>query len=293
MPLPTLTTRRCFWLGIAALAGWLILATRFSHYDDKNPSTLQSIHSRFTTILATLLAPATWLPYHAQSTIDHTLHSDAPPVTGTAQDLAEKNFELVNQVMLLANRVNELQRTVSDLSGVKGAYHLSEEKLLPATLSGQSTSPSGQIYFLDKGSAQGVRPGMIVLSRLAPLGRIINVGTYASELRLITDPATKMIARVVRPVDGGTLVISDSALITGAGDNALRCDSIKVTGLEPRPGDMLVLQDPDWSAVTGAPLGEIDTVKRSESAILRYDITITPRVTVSRSNNVMILIPGR
>ncbi len=62
-----------------------------------------------------------------------------------------------------------------------------------------------QTFLIDKGTRQGVRENMIVLSEVSVVGKIVEAAPYASKVLLITDPNSKIGVLIQRTRQQGVL----------------------------------------------------------------------------------------
>ena len=62
-----------------------------------------------------------------------------------------------------------------------------------------------RVILIDKGTRQGIRPNMLVLSESALVGKVVEAGPAVSKVLLITDPKSRIGALIQRTRQGGLL----------------------------------------------------------------------------------------
>jgi rod shape-determining protein MreC len=209
-----------------------------------------------------------------------------------AQRLRDENMLLKNQTIWLSGRVDALEGALRELHQLENFPSLMEQKLVRANVRGFGSGQAGQTVTLDRGTADGLRPGAIVIAQLAPIGRVISAGTRVSTVRLLTDQdrSMRVTARILRPGASGFTPIATGCQVRGAGDGMLRCDSIDATqGIPPDKGDIVQLEDNDWALLRGATIGEVLQVSRLENQHLRYDLLIRPAVAIGDDTVVWVV----
>ncbi|MGR3296296.1 MAG: rod shape-determining protein MreC [Candidatus Bathyanammoxibius sp.] len=119
-------------------------------------------------------------------------------------DLEEEVFLLEN--ILVAQRAT-MDRQKTELASVTEYYKgnaLSQKPLL-ANVVAFDTSAFRRSMLIDVGSRDGVTENSMVIADSALVGRVTSVGTSTSRVLLITDPASKIPARILETEDVGVL----------------------------------------------------------------------------------------
>jgi rod shape-determining protein MreC len=146
-----------------------------------------------------------------------------------------QNAELRRENEIARIRLAEAEAIKAENSRLKALLGLRDGESKPvavARLVG-STATSGRRHaFLGAGAAQGVRPGMPVLSERGVIGRVLETGRNSSRVLLLTD--SESVLPVRRAKDN---VI---AFAEGRGDGLLRIRLVNL-GVNPlKVGDMMV-----------------------------------------------------
>ena len=312
-----LTPRRWFWLLNAAALLCLVLSSR-------QVRLVRPPRALATHVIQAVIAPVAAGLYLVQSSLERLW----PARSGSAGASAALRARYENQIALLQARLAILERMVRAADLIHRNFPgLAATDLWAANVAGFSTSGVDECT-LDQGwrDNRRIRAGDAVMHALALVGRVISVGPETSTVRLLTDPAMKENVWIVRgrggprvaraprenaaadlragnrPLDqaisrrlwAGT-IISTEALVEGTGADGLSCRLDGAIGAAPpQPGDLIVLHDNDWpAAVTGAVLGAIVRVARSPRTSLRWHLRIAPRVAISRTRQVLIVLTRR
>ena len=210
-----------------------------------------------------------------------------------------------------------LKETISSLQEQISAYrHLQEAGLKPqdsvtATVVGGGGIATQMIH-LDKGTMDGVKIGDPVVAPVLRsaggqtepvtlLGRVVAAGTKDSQAKLFSDPTMKVHAQIIRlqvqtapgqPPKPNVHITSEACLVEGRADNTMRVTTLNIRqpGMAPQKEDLICLADPGWPANTqDMVIGQIEEVAPRTDQPLRYDIRISPRISISLLRTVMII----
>ncbi len=134
---------------------------------------------------------------------------------------------------------------------------------------------------ISAGSGDGVRAGLAVLGDGGLVGIVDSVSPQVATVRLATDPATQIAARVASSGELG--------VFRGTG-SAGRFELLDPLG-RMAPGDLVVtLGTPSGDLPADLPLGSIAAVTGSSSALTRA-AEVTPAVDGSTLDRVAVLVP--
>ncbi len=124
---------------------------------------------------------------------------------------SSKMMDLEGEVFLLENILvaqrATMDRQKTELASVTKYYKgnaLSQKPLL-ANVVAFDTSAFRRSMLIDVGSRDGVTENSMVIADSALVGRVTSVGTSTSRVLLITDPASKIPARILETEDVGVL----------------------------------------------------------------------------------------
>lgn len=129
--------------------------------------------------------------------------------------LTQRNSELEAEVARLQAQIIELQQENAQLDVFSALLNFAqahpENVYLSATVIGRDPNPFLRYVIINRGSDEGLRRGMPVVSQEGLVGRIAAVTSDGARVQLITDPATVVNIRL--EASGAEAILSGS--ITG------------------------------------------------------------------------------
>lgn len=138
--------------------------------------------------------------------------------------------------------------------------------------------PFSRKVILDRGSQQGVQPGLAVVDSEGVIGQVTRVYPVQSEVTLVTDKDQAVPVQVLRNGLRGVLY--------GVGRGRLEL-RFMLSGADVRAGDLLVTSGLDGVFVGGLPVARVTGVDRDTQAFA--NIACEPVAGVDRSTQVLIL----
>jgi rod shape-determining protein MreC len=145
-------------------------------------------------ILSPIISAQTWLA---------TRFEAIQSVISAPQDtlrLRQRNTELEAEVSRLQSQVIELQQRLTETSILSALVEFAranpEYRYQAAAVIGYDTSPFLKYVIINKGSDQGLRRGMPVVTQQGLVGRVAAVTSTAARVQLITDPASTVNVRL-------------------------------------------------------------------------------------------------
>ena len=200
------------------------------------------------------------------------METRARELSRTVNELRAENAELA-QLRSENERLQKLLSFVSSRTDVRG---------VGARVIGTRMDPKGlQLVTIDRGSEDGVRRMMPVVTAGGVLGRVHTVAGHSADVLLITDRNSSVAVRVERS--------RARANVRGAGapgpcrlEYALRSDDF----IE---GDELVTSGTDGVFPRGLPVGQVTRVKRAGHGLYQA-AEVVPTVDVTRVEEVSVLV---
>lgn len=127
----------------------------------------------------------------------------------TFANLAKQNKELSQKLAKIQFDTTRLSELSSENQRLKEL--LSFRNTLPyraeaAEVIGQDPSLFSRVIIIDKGRERNLRPDMAVVTFSGIVGRLMEAGTQVSKVMLITDPNSRISARIQRSREEGLLV---------------------------------------------------------------------------------------
>ena len=154
---------------------------------------------------------------------------------GNYWDAANQNAELKRDRDALMRRMVEARAILEENQQLKSALQLRErtrDAVAAGRVVGSSFESSRRFAIISVGSSDGVKVGMPVRAAEGLIGRVIDAGSMASRVLLVTDRANIVPARILR---GGQPVIS-----TGRGDGTIDVRPLEVGKNPFKHGDVIV-----------------------------------------------------
>jgi rod shape-determining protein MreC len=154
---------------------------------------------------------------------------------GNYWDAANQNAQLKRDRAALMRRMVEARGILEENRQLKAALQLREhsrEAVAAGRVVGSSFESSRRFAIISVGTSEGVQVGMPVRAAEGLIGRVIDAGSIASRVLLVTDRANIVPARILR---GGQPVIS-----TGRGDGTIDVRPLEVGRNPFKPGDVIV-----------------------------------------------------
>jgi rod shape-determining protein MreC len=172
----------------------------------------------------------------------------------------------------LAERTQQLQK----LLDLRDRVSLSTTA---ADIIGLGASPDFQTVTISKGTADGVKSDMAVLSPAGVVGRIVTPSGRASKVQLLVD----------RNAAAGALVERSRAqgVVLGTGEAILRMEYVAELG-DVQPGDTVVTSGVDGIYPKGFVIGQVATVERRGGAY--KTITVRPAVDARDLESVLVVL---
>jgi rod shape-determining protein MreC len=154
---------------------------------------------------------------------------------GNYWDAANQNAELKRDRAALMRRMVEARAILEENQQLRSALQLRErtrDAVAAGRVVGSSFESARRFAIISVGSSDGVRVGMPVRAAEGLIGRVIDAGSVASRVLLVTDRANIVPARILR---GGQPVIS-----TGRGDGTIDVRPLEVGKNPFKAGDVIV-----------------------------------------------------
>lgn len=208
---------------------------------------------------------------------------------GNIGELQEENRRLRLEVEELNNRLvgaEQDRERVKELEAALGIIESAQgDRRLPASVLFRTFSPFTASVAIDKGSNDGILPGMVVLSSNGTLfGTVTQTFGDRSFVRLITDSKSKVAAQALESHTDG--------IVRGGPQRTLTFDFAQA---DIAVGDTIVTSGLGGNYPAGLPIGRVSEVSGSSQDLFRK-VTVEPLVRLSTANTVLVLtsfIPQR
>jgi rod shape-determining protein MreC len=150
---------------------------------------------------------------------------------------------------------------------------------ITASIIANSASNWFQSCLLDKGSADGVRKGMAVLTPLGVVGQVVAVTARSAKVLLLTDPNSGIDVLVQRTRARG--------IVSGSLDNGTVLKYIKRSE-DIQEGDRLITSGMDGVFPKGMMVGAVIKVRKQNLGLFQF-VEVLPAVQSARVEEVLIV----
>jgi rod shape-determining protein MreC len=224
-----------------------------------------------------IISAQTWLAKRYQAV--QSLITQPEDVT----NLRQKNLELEAENSRLQVQIIELQQQVSEAQLLSTLVDYErrnvENQYIAASVIARDISPFMHYVIIDRGSDDGLRKGMPVITHQGLVGSISAVTAGAARVQLINDPGSSI--NVILQQSGVEAVVNGQ--ITG--EIALDMISQNAT---VQPGDLVMTSGLGGNYPANIVIGQVVTV-RSEAYALFQSASIQPAVDFSQVDIVLII----
>ncbi len=198
--------------------------------------------------------------------------------------LRQRNDELEAEVAELQAQVIQLQQQVGETAILAALVDFSrtnpEYTPLAAAVIGKDPSPFLHYVIINRGSNDGIRRGMPVVTDQGLVGRIDAVIADAARVQLITDPASKVNVRLQNAETESSLVGS----VTG--DVALE---LIPQDIVIEPGDLVLTSGLGGGYPPDLIVGQVINIRTRESDLFQQ-ATVQPVVDFNRLEIVLVIV---
>lgn len=206
------------------------------------------------------------------SVISHYIH---------LTEVAKRNTELEKEIRYYKTQLNNYNELTIELERLRkhlGFIKRYQKEIIPSEI---ISAPGGfpfQSIRIANGKNKGVQVGMPVITEKGIVGRIIRVGSFFSDVQLISDPNFSVDVLLQRTRVRGIL----------SGSSELECILNLNRRVEIKIGDTLITSGIVGSFPKGLEVGQVKRISYSEDNIYQ-EITVEPWVNYKTLEEVFIL----
>jgi len=202
------------------------------------------------------------------------------------QDLArlrQRNSEMEAEVSRMQTEIIVLKQQISETRVLSALVDFArvqpENRYLAATVIGRDPSPFLEYVIINRGSDDGLRRGMPVVTQQGLVGRIAAVTADAARVKLITDPASNI--NVKLEPSGAQAVIRGE--VSGEISLAMIPQSAPV-----EIGDLILTSGLGGNYPTNILIGQVTGVRRRETDLFQ-SASVQPVVDFNQLEIVLII----
>jgi rod shape-determining protein MreC len=193
----------------------------------------------------------------------------------------EKLRERIQELEIEKNQLLEAEATNRRLQQILEFRSQLPIGSLTASIIADSASTWFKSCLLDKGSADGVRKGLAVVTPLGVVGQVVAVTARTAKVLLLTDPNSGVDVLVQRTRARG--------IVSGSLDNGTILKYVKRSE-DIQEGDRLVTSGLDGVFPKGVVVGAVTKVRKQTLGLFQH-IEVTPAVNLGRTEEVLIVKP--
>ncbi|GAB4494886.1 MAG: hypothetical protein OHK0052_01000 [Anaerolineales bacterium] len=198
--------------------------------------------------------------------------------------LRQQNIQLEAEIARLQGQVLDLQQQLAETRVLSALLDFAranpQNEYLAATVIGRDPSPFLHYVLINRGSDDGLRRGMPVVTQQGLVGRVAAVTSGAARVQLITDPATFINVRI-QPSGA-------EAALTGSVTGEVFLDLIPLDAsiLE---GDLIVTSGLGGNYLPNILIGQVTGVRKREQDLFQ-SASVQPVVDFERLQVVLIIV---
>ena len=201
--------------------------------------------------------------------------------------LRQRNAELETEVSRLQAQVVQLQNSVSDADALAALVNFSrsrpENAYSAASVIGRDPSPFLRYIIVDKGSNDGLRRGMPVVTDQGLVGRVDAVINSAARIQLITDTSSAVNIRLEKA--------KKEAILTGTVSGDLILDLVP-QDVSLAAGDLVLTSGLGGGFPADLIVGQVLNVRKRDADLFQQAV-IQPVVDFTKLKIVLIITDFR
>lgn len=229
-------------------------------------------------VLKPLIEAQTWIATRYQAIQSYILE---PADVST---LRQRNSELEAEIARLQVEIIELQQQVNETrvlsTLVDYARSRPENKYIAAAVIGRDPSPFFHYVIINRGSDDGLRSGMPVVTQQGLVGQIDSVTAGAARVQLINDPASTINVILQRT--------SADAVLLGSITGELELDMIP-QDVVVQAGELVVTSGLGGNYPANLVVGQVSTVRRQDFDLFQT-ASVQTAVNFSQLEIVLVIV---
>jgi len=187
--------------------------------------------------------------------------------------------EYNNHIANLTKWLEQERKSVEELQVLRKRFPLEDVKFLSAYVSPSSAGTQSELY-INCGRKHGLARGQFVLGSNSIIGTVQDVWSHSAQVRLITDPASKIAVEI----------LGVRRLMNGNGNNSAKIPHLLKDKHKVKIGDYVFAAP--TRGFLNAPMvtGKIVECQRDDENPSLWDITVKPVCDIERLNSVIVMI---
>jgi rod shape-determining protein MreC len=236
---------------------------------------------RVTSVGSQALAPFSFFASNATSAVAefwHTLES-----IGTLRQTTEQQKDEIDRLNFEMVRMRELEQENEDLRNLLGFKSTRPNlQLMPVRVLGTDATGLIDTIIIDKGSTDGIREDMAVITWRGLAGRVIRVEPTTAFVLLVTDVSSSIAARTQDPNSRA------SGIVGGRKEGGLVMKHILQQELI-QTGDLVITSGLGGSLPEGLPIGKVVRVQKRNIEMFQEAI-LEPSVDTTKLERLYVVL---
>ena len=213
------------------------------------------------------------------------------------REIRQQNTELEAENALMQSQIVELQQQLVEYEILSALLEFAranpEHKYIGASVIGRDPSPFLNYIIINRGSDDGLKRGMPVVTQNGLAGRVVQVTATGARISLITDPVTRINVRI-EPSRG-------AAVLSGSITGEISLEQIP-QDTDVNPGNLILTSGLGGNYPANIIIGQVTSIKSQENALFQSasvqpvtafdDLAIVLVITNFNPIDISPLIPG-
>jgi rod shape-determining protein MreC len=197
--------------------------------------------------------------------------------------LRQRNVELESQVSQLQTQVIQLQQQLREAQILYALLDFArarpENEYVAAAVIGRDPNPFIQYIIIDKGSDDGIRHGMPVITQQGLVGRVDAVTSGASRIQLIVDANSAVNVRIQ--------TTQTNALLSGSLTGDINLQEVP-QDVVIQPGELVLTSGLGGNYPADVLIGQVVTVRKSDTDLFQT-ASVQPAVDFTNLRAVLVV----
>lgn len=226
-----------------------------------------------------------WVVSPVQNLITYTLDSTGDVVNHylLVADVSRENEKLKVEIDKLIQQNNQLREELRKRDRVAELLRYQEQRELKsvvATVIGKDATQWARVVFINKGTQDGIRENLAVVTHAGVVGHVIQAGLNTSKVMLVVDGRSSI----------DTLFSHDrvSGIVVGTGMEFCEMKYVPITA-EVHVGDQIISSGLGGLYPKGLVVGTVISITKATQGLFQ-EITIAPSADFSRLEEVLVLL---
>ena len=220
--------------------------------------------------------------------------------------LLQRYNSILNELNNTQSEVEYQRRHIEELSNIRSEFSFGRATLVRAHITAEDTSISRNCKIINRGSRDGVRPGLYALAsnevtaeadfadrpnyavwKSAVAGKVIDVGLTSSTVQMINDPAfTESV--IVKAAHGRNVDFESEGIIYYEGKGVIKVKHVETT-CPVKPGDPIFLKASEKTMPIDVIIGYVESCNYNPDNAVLWNITVQPAIDLNDIKDVILV----